>query len=257
MLPAFIYFLAFLKNFSSIGALLPRKEEKEMQVLTENQVTRFLIAAEGSRYKALYHLAITTGMRYGELTGLRWSDIDWERGTVRIQRQLQYVPRKGFQFNRPKTKASNRTIILGESTLDVLKEHHRKFAHQDQTGENLVFTNGIGTIIYFKRFYKDFKRVLANADLPDIRFHDLRHTAATLMISNDIPVVIVSKILGHANPSVTMNIYAHVSIEMQSEAAKLMESLVTPIPVNLDSDFNGKNIKNPLHPVAPDDLDSD
>lgn len=142
-------------------------------------------------------------------------------------------------------------------TLDILKEHHRKFAHQDQTGENLVFTNGIGTIIYFKRFYKDFKRVLANADLPDIRFHDLRHTAATLMISNGIPVVTVSKILGHANPSVTMNIYAHVSIEMQSEAAKLMESLVTPIPVNLDSDFNEKNIKKPLHPVAPDDPESD
>lgn len=79
MLPAFIYFLAFLKNFSSIGALLPRKEEKEMQVLAESQVIRFLIAAEGSRYKALYHLAITTGMRYGELTGLKWSDIDWER----------------------------------------------------------------------------------------------------------------------------------------------------------------------------------
>ena len=239
-----------------IGALLPRKEENEMQVLTENQVTQFLISAEESRYKALYHLAITTGMRYGELTGLKWTDIDWERGTIRIQRQLQYVPRKGFQFNRPKTRNSIRTIILGESTLQVLREHYQKFAHQDRTGENLIFTNGIGTLIYFKRFYKDFKRILESAKLPDIRFHDLRHTAATLMISNGIPAVIVSKILGHANPSITMNIYAHVSIEMQSEAAKLMENLVTPIPVNLDADFKEENIKNPLHPVAPDSKNS-
>ena len=109
----------------------------------------------------------------------------------------------------------------------------RNMLSQDKSGENLIFINGIGTMIYFKRFYKDFKRVLRNADLPEIRFHDLRHTAATLMISNGIPVLIVSKILGHSQPSVTMNIYAHASVEMQSEAAKLMENLVTPIPISL------------------------
>ena len=99
--------------------------------------------------------------------------------------------------------------MLGESTLHQLKEHRRKYAHLDKTGENLIFVNGIGTKIYFKRFYKDFKRTLRNAGLPEIRFHDLMHTAATLMISNGIPVVVVSKILGHSKPSVTMNIYAH------------------------------------------------
>lgn len=216
-----------------IGAMLPRKSQKEMQVLTEAQVTQFLIAAESSRYKALYHLAITTGMRFSELIGLKWTDIEWEKETIKVQRQLQYLPRKGYTFTEPKTRSGTRSIKIGVTTLKILNEHHRIYAHKDKSGENLVFTNGIGTMIYFNRFYKDFKRVLEIAELPEIRFHDLRHTAATLMISNGIPVLIVSKILGHSQPSVTMNIYAHASVEMQSEAAKLMENLVTPIPILL------------------------
>ena len=219
-----------------IGAMLPRRSQKEMQVLTETQVTQFLIATESSRYKALYQLAITTGMRYSELIGLKWTDIDWEKGTVKIQRQLQYLPKKGYKFTEPKTRSGTRTIMIGETTLKILNEHHKKYASQDKSGENLIFINGIGTQIYFKRFYKDFKRVLHTAELPEIRFHDLRHTAATLMISNGIPVLIVSKILGHSQPSVTMNIYAHASVEMQSEAARLMENLVTPIPISLKED---------------------
>ncbi len=221
-----------------VGTMLPRRYQKEMQVLTETQVTQFLIAAENSRYKALYHLAITTGMRYSELIGLKWTDVDWEKRTIKIQRQLQYLPHKGYKFTEPKTRSGTRTIMIGETTLKILNEHHKKYAHKDQSGENLVFINGIGTQIYFKRFYKDFKRVLRNAELPEIRFHDLRHTAATLMISNGIPVLIVSKILGHSQPSVTMNVYAHASVEMQSEAAKLMENLVTPIPTSLKEDQN-------------------
>jgi integrase len=218
--------------------MLPRRYQKEMQVLTETQVTQFLIAAENSRYKALYHLAITTGMRYSELIGLKWTDVDWEKRTIKIQRQLQYLPHKGYKFTEPKTRSGTRTIMIGETTLKILNEHHKKYAHKDQSGENLVFINGIGTQIYFKRFYKDFKRVLRNAELPEIRFHDLRHTAATLMISNGIPVLIVYKILGHSQHSVTMNVYAHASVEMQSEAAKLMENLVTPIPISLKEDQN-------------------
>ena len=217
-----------------VGALVPKGNSHEMQVLTESQVTEFLIAAEDSHYKALYHLAITTGMRYSELIGLKWSDIDWDRGTLKVQRQLQYIPYQGYQFNRPKTQSGIRTIVLGRTALSKLREHYNENAHDDKTGENLIFINGIGTQIYFKRFQKDFKRVLRKAGLPNIRFHDLRHTAATLMIANGIPVVIVSKILGHSKPSVTMNIYAHASIEMQAEAAQLMENLVTPIPISLE-----------------------
>lgn len=224
------------------GALLPRNEKKEMNVLNEHQVTKFLIAAEGSRYKALYHLAITTGMRYSELVGLKWGDIDWEKGTIKVQRQLQYIPHKGYQFSDPKTRSGVRTIMLGNSTLEILREHYRNNSGSDKTGEHLIFVNAIGTKIYFKRLHQDFKRVLREAGLPEIRFHDLRHTAATLMISNGIPVVVVSKILGHSKPSVTMNIYAHTSIEMQSEAAKLMENLVTPIAVNIQ-DFQNTEIQ--------------
>jgi len=123
--------------------------------------------------------------------------------------------------------------MLGVITLEKLREHFKENVHKDQSGKNLIFVNGIGTKVYFKILYKDFKRVLRNAGLPQIRFHNLRHTAVTLIISNGIPVVIVSRILGHSKPNVTMNIYAHASVEMQSEATQLMENLVSPIPISI------------------------
>ena len=124
------------------GVLLPRYERKEMMVLDENQVTKFLIAAEESRYKALYHLAITTGMRFSELIGLKWSDINWDKRTIKVQRQLQYIPHQGYQFNDPKTRSGIRTIMLGETTLKILHNHYENNAHDDKTGENLLFVNG-------------------------------------------------------------------------------------------------------------------
>lgn len=97
--------------------------------------------------------------------------------------------------------------------------------------------------IYFKRIHKDFKRVLKKAGLPDIRFHDLHHTAATLMIANGIHVVIVARRLGHSKPSVTLNIYAHCVSELQYEAAKVMEEITTPISINYH-EFPLKTDKN-------------
>ena len=203
----------------------------------------------------VYLRNITTGMRYSELVGLKWGDTDWIKGTIRVQRQLQYIPHQGFRFTEPKTKSGIRTIKLGDTTLRILHEHHEKSAHLDRSGENLIFINGIGTKVYFKKFHRDFKRVLRRAGLPNIRFHDLRHTAATLMIANGIPAVIVARILGHSKPSVTMNVYSHSSVEMQSEAANLMENLVTTIPVTLENHENREiqeNFGNHLHPVAPE-----
>ena len=236
----------------TIGTMLPRYNQKEMNVLNESQVSQFLIAAEKSRYKCLYHLAITTGMRYSELVGLKWSDIDWVKGTIKVQRQLQFVPHQGFTYSEPKTKSGIRTIKLGDTTLKILREQKERQIQNKIPKDDLIFLNSYGTQVYFKRFQKDFKRVLRQAGLPDIRFHDLRHTAATLMIANGIPVLIVARILGHSKPSVTMNVYGHSSVEMQSDAAKLMENLVTPIPISLEKSSGGKDIENRLHPVAPE-----
>ena len=236
----------------TIGTMLPRYNQKEMNVLNESQVSQFLIAAEKSRYKCLYHLAITTGMRYSELVGLKWSDIDWVKGTIKVQRQLQFVPHQGFTYSEPKTKSGIRTIKLGDTTLKILREQKERQIQNKIPKDDLIFLNSYGTQVYFKRFQKDFKRVLRQAGLPDIRFHDLRHTAATLMIANGIPVLIVARILGHSKPSVTMNVYGHSTVEMQSDAAKLMENLVTPIPISLEKSHSGQNLENRLHPVAPE-----
>ncbi len=105
------------------GAALPQYKHGEMQVLDETQVSHFLIAAQDSPYRALYHVAVTTGMRQGELFGLKWIDLQWESGVLHLQRQAQRVPGQNWKFVEPKTRSGRRTVKLGEGTLQVLREH--------------------------------------------------------------------------------------------------------------------------------------
>ena len=221
------------------GATLPRIGQQEMSVLDEAQVGIFLTAASGSFYEALYHLAVVTGMRQGELFGLKWSDLQWNTGLLYVQRQVQRVPGKGWGFVEPKTKAGRRPIRLGPGTVDVLRAHNTR---QDQlrqsvgkrwVNNNLIFPNGVGNPMEPSNMRLDFNRVLKEAGLPKIRFHDLRHTAASLMLNHNIPVLVVSKMLGHSKPSVTLDIYAHLYHASLNEAAMLMDQLVTPIKVDL------------------------
>ena len=220
-------------------ATLPRYKQAEMQVLDEMQVNQFLVAAIGSPYEALYHLAVKTGMRKGELLGLKWSDLQWGSGRLYVRRQVQEVNGEGQIFQEPKTRSGRRTIQLGEGTLQVLRVHHERQQHQkaavgQRWHENdLIFPSGIGTPLVPSNLRLDFNRVLNMAGVPKIRFHDLRHTAASLMLNNGIPVIVVSKILGHSKPSITLDIYGHLYNEMQAEASRLMDELVSPIKVNL------------------------
>lgn len=210
-----------------------------MQVLDENQVSQFLIAARQSQYYCLYHLAITTGMRLGELFGLKWDDLQWNRGVLHLQRQVQKVPGQGWSFVEPKTASGRRTIKLGEGTLQALREHK---AHQDLIMQNagplwqefgLVFTSSRGTPLDPSNLRIDFNRILKMAGLPKIRIHDLRHTAASLLLNHNVSVIVVSRMLGHSKPSTTLDIYGHLLSEMQWEAAETMDKIVTPIPVQI------------------------
>jgi integrase len=213
----------------------PKVVKKEMKILDESQAMQFLIAAHGDRYEALFHLAITTGMRQGELLGLKWGDIDWVSSSLNIKRQIQRVPGKGLQFSTPKTRAGWRMIQIGPESLHQLEQHRK---HQDREkirggwNENdLVFPSVTGDPTDQRALHKIFKRLLIKANLPEIRFHDLRHTAATLMLLNGIPLIVVSRRLGHSKPSVTLDIYGHYLPGMQKQAAALMDELVTPIPI--------------------------
>jgi integrase len=232
----------------SHGAMLPRKKYQEMQIYNEEQVNTFLITTEQSRFKVLYQLALATGMRQSELLGLKWSDVDWTKGTINIQRQTQEVKGKGIEFIEPKTRAGVRQIVIGESILTNLQKHRldqekaKKKNANNWKDNNLIFATNNGTPFNQRNLLRDYYYRIEQANLPRIRFHDLRHTAASLMINRGIDVVIVSKILGHSKPGVTLNIYAHCISDLQYEAAKVMEELTTPISIDL-REFSKKQEK--------------
>jgi integrase len=200
-----------------------------MRFFNEEQIKQFLWAAqvfEENMYP-LYYLAIHTGMRKSELLGLRWDDIDWEHSKLKVQRQLRWKRGGHYEFPTPKTHNGIRTIILGKETLTVLKDH---LARQGENCE-LIFTDPAGNPLKDLQLYRSFKKVIQESELPQIRFHDLRLTAASLMLNYGIPVIIVSKRLGHARASITMDVYGHLIPSKQEEAASLMDRLM-----------NGKNV---------------
>jgi integrase len=174
-------------------------------------------------------------MRQGELLGLKWQDIDWERQALSISRQLKRIPNVGFEFTPTKTKSGVRKVAIGKETLRILKNHQQQlFAEMQMFGEDwqdldLVFPTTIGTPIHIRKLLRKFKKLIKEVGLPEIRFHDLRHTAASLMLNQGIPLLIVSRRLGHANPSITLDIYGHIIPSMQEQAAEVMDEIVTPI----------------------------
>lgn len=234
------------------GAALPRLHQQEMSVWDDAQVSMFLTAASGSYYEALYHLAVVTGMRQGELFGLKWSDLQWGTGMLYVQRQVQRVPGKSWSFIEPKTRAGRRPLRLGPESLDVLRRHkeqqdlEREAVGKRWRNNNLIFPNGVGNPMDSDNLRKDFGRVLSEAGLPKIRFHDLRHTAASLMLNNNIPPLVVSRVLGHSRPSTTMDIYAHLYHASLEGAAMLMDQLVTPIKVDLTPQKTEQKAEKPL-----------
>jgi integrase len=218
----------------------PRKPTQEVAIFTESQVSQLLVAAKGHRWEALYFLAIVSGMRESELLGLKWSDLDWVQHSLRVERQLQRPNGNEVEFVPPKTKYGKRSLALGENAIQVLRVHNeRQQAERVAAGETwmdygLIFTTSNGTPIHQRNLLRDFKALLKRAGLPPIRFHDLRHTAASLMLNYDVPVIVASRRLGHARASITMDIYGHLIPSMQAEAAEVIDRLVTPIEVRMD-----------------------
>jgi integrase len=174
-------------------------------------------------------------MRQGELLGLKWQDLDWEQKTLHILRQLKYITDEGSVFTQLKTRSSARTIAIGIDTLSILKEYQqRQFNEITQVGKrwqdhDLVFPSTIGTPFNPRNLFRQYKILLKEAGLPAIRFHDLRHTAASIMLNHGIPVLIVSKRLGHTKPSITLDIYGHLIPSMKEQVAQTMDEVITPI----------------------------
>ncbi|HEY3227903.1 MAG TPA: tyrosine-type recombinase/integrase [Roseiflexaceae bacterium] len=216
---------------------LPSGRPPPIKPLNFEQACALLAAVAGHRLAALYRLAINLGMRQGELLGLTWDALDLDAGTIRVDRQLRRV-RNGketreFVLQTTKTKAGERVLQLDEDLMAVLREHRREQQEeaalrekQWKNGLNLVFVTETGAPLHISDLTKHFKNALKRAGLPIIRFHDLRHTAATLMLANGVSLVTVSKILGHSSPAITATIYAHALDESKASAiAELSERL--------------------------------
>ena len=172
----------------------------------------------------------------GELLGLKWPNMDWAGSTVRVKRELQYVHGEGLILNQQKTTSSIRTVQLGPQTLRKLMDHRKK--QEFETGlvfqpDGLVFLSRRGHPMGQKGLRMDFKRLLKKAGLAEIRFHDLRHTAASLMLSSGMPVIKVARQLGHARASTTLDIYGHLIPGLEAESAAKIDELVTPIATEL------------------------
>lgn len=229
--------LKVLPNNPCNAVEAPLPVQKEMAFLDENQVQTLLLSAKsiGDRYYPLYFLAINTGMRQTELLGLKWKDVDWERKTLTVNRQLIRKNGGGYTFRGPKTRSGTRTIAFGESTGKVLREHQETQLRMSEekkerwTDLDLVFPTFVGTPIVASNLRTAFRKLLKKTGLPRMRFHDLRHTAASLMLNFGVPLIVVSKRLGHANPSITLNVYGHLIPAMQELAATVMDELLTPV----------------------------
>ncbi len=211
----------------------PRQKRHEMQTLTPEQAQQFLKAAQEHRLKALFVLALATGMRKGEIAGLKWQDINMTYGTLHVRRTISYVNKIGIIESEPKTEQGRRSIVLPAFAMEALKEHRLlQLEERLRAGElwqdhDLVFSTATGDYINpTSTLLKIFKTILKKAGLPDMRFHDLRHSAATLLLSMGVHAKVIQELLGHSQISITMNIYGHVLPSMQQDAMEKMNSLL-------------------------------
>jgi integrase len=204
-----------------------------MKTLSKEEVQRLLEATRGDRLEALYVLAVYTGMRQGELLGLKWRDVDLENGTISVRRTLTKSGGR-LLLGEPKTKKSRRTIRLTEPAVRALREHlDRQMEAMQRLGdfyrdEGLVFASEVGTLINPSNLRKrSFAPLLRRAGLPKIRFHDLRHTCATLLLNRNLHPKYVQELLGHANIAITLDTYSHVIPGMGDQAARAMEDALS------------------------------
>lgn len=206
----------------------PRVRRHEVQPFTPDQARAFLASIQGDRLEALYTVALSLGLRQGEALGLRWSDVDLERGMLTVRMALQRVGGK-LQLVEPKTERSRRTLRLPQVTLAALKAHRvrqleeRLLAGAQWQDSGLVFTSTIGTPMEPRNAFRRYQEALSRAGLPHFRFHDLRHTAATLLLAQGVHPRVIMEILGHSQISLTMNTYSHVVPALGDEAATRMD----------------------------------
>jgi len=208
---------------------LPRIGRYEARTLTVEQATELLEVARGSRVEAALLVALTTGMRRGELLALRWGDIDFEKGLLHVRRSVNFVSGLGYKEGEPKTRASRRDIMLPDVTVEALKVHRalqeraRIKMGKKWREQGIVFCNIYGGFFNPSRVTALFQGLLKKAGLPYMRFHDLRHSAATILRASGVDLKTIQELLGHSTIATTADIYSSVLPSERREAANKMD----------------------------------
>lgn len=209
----------------------PRAPRRELPATTPEQARAVIAAADATPLGPFVRLALMTGMRRGELLGLRWSDVDLERGELHVQQTVQRITGLGMVFRQPKTRLSRRSVALSGEAVSLLRRHRlaqvegRLLAGPAYQDANLVFATGIGTPLEPGNVLRAWGRIVTAADVAGLRIHDLRHAHATLMLGQGIHPKVVSERLGHASVNITLDTYSHVLPGLQAAAAEALDSV--------------------------------
>jgi len=210
----------------------PRPGRQEIRTLDPDGVRRLLRAADGTPFAALVHLAVMTGLRQGELLGLRWQDVDLEAGMVHVQQTAQWLPGHGVVFRPPKTHRSARPVALSPATREILRDHRRQQLEQRlslgpaYSDHDLVFATPIGTPMDPSNLRRAWRHIVQAAGLDACRFHDLRHAHATLLLHQGVHPKVVSERLGHSSVTITLDTYSHVLPGLQAQAVAPLDRLL-------------------------------
>lgn len=221
----------------------PRRVRQEMKAFTPDQARQFLETAAMTPLEAFYVLAITTGMRFGELLALKWRDVDLEGRSAQVRATVQRL-QSSLAFSEPKSARSRRKVALPLMAVEALRRHRARQSEERLAlgpawdDLDLVFPNSVGRPMEHSNVrIRSFQPLLEKAGLPNIRLHDLRHTAATLLLLQGVHVKVVSEMLGHASIAITLDLYSHVLPDMQREATAAMDRLFSedraPVGVNI------------------------
>ena len=206
------------------GITLPRKKAAPKQVLNNAQLERFMTAIQEDKvWHDFFYTELTTGLRLGEICGLMWSDFDERKGTLHIRRTLHREKGGRLVVGDPKTCAGARTIVLPSSTAELLR------LRKKTSYSSWIFHNPLHPEAPMNpaATYRQLKKILEESNLPDIRFHDLRHTFATHALANGVDAKTLSGILGHTKASFTVDTYTHTTSDMHRKAAEIVGGFLT------------------------------
>lgn len=229
----------YLKVNPCLACQLPRIIKKEMKTLTNKPLELFLQEIKGKPFEDLYFIAVFTGLRQGELLGLTWDSIDFEKGQITVLKQLKRERKltcdNEYVFDSLKNGKS-RVVVPAPVVFDVLRkvrriqaENRLKHGSAFANNDNLVFTDEIGNHLCHPTVWRNFKKRVTAIGFPDLRFHDLRHTFATISIENGDDIKTVSENLGHATVAFTLDVYGHVTEKMKKQSADRMQEYIKSI----------------------------